>query len=247
MSRLQIHQLSKQFDGQEILADVTLTLEDGEFVSLLGPSGSGKSTLFHLIGGLYTPNQGSIILDAHDITGKRGEISYMPQSPSLFPWRTILENVVLAQELKEAPNRQKAIEMLTKAGLEEYINSYPHQLSGGMKQRAAFVRSLLSPQKAILLDEPFSALDEFTRMEMQKWLLSIWEEERPTVLFVTHDIEEAIFLSDRIVVLGNRPANIIKEISIPFSRPRDEEIRLSEDFLYLKKEIYQLLRSVLND
>ena len=247
MSRLQVNQLSKQFDSQEILADVTLTLEDGEFVSLLGPSGSGKSTLFHLIGGLYTPDHGSIILDEKDITGKRGEISYMPQSPSLFPWRTIIDNVLLAQELKEPPNRQKAKEMLIKAGLQEYVDSYPHQLSGGMKQRAAFVRSLLSPQKAILLDEPFSALDEFTRMEMQKWLLSIWEEERPTVLFVTHDIEEAIFLSDRIVVLGNRPANIIKEIAIPFSRPRDEAIRLSEEFIDLKKEIYQLLRSVLDD
>lgn len=243
MSKLEINQLSKRFDDTGVLENVSLTIKDGEFVSLLGPSGSGKSTLFHLIGGLFAPDSGSISLDGEDITGKRGKISYMPQSPSLFPWRSVIDNVLLAQELKEKPNRDKAIEMLNKVGLSEYKESYPRELSGGMKQRAAFVRSLLSPQKAMLLDEPFSALDEFTRMEMQKWLLSIWEEAKPTVLFVTHDIEEAIFLSDRILILGDRPATIVKEISIQFSRPRVEDIRLSEEFLHIKREIYQILRS----
>lgn len=243
MSKLEINQLSKRFDDTGVLENVSLTIKDGEFVSLLGPSGSGKSTLFHLIGGLFAPDSGSITLDGEDITGKRGKISYMPQSPSLFPWRSVIDNVLLAQELKEKPNRDKAIEMLNKVGLSEYKESYPRELSGGMKQRAAFVRSLLSPQKAMLLDEPFSALDEFTRMEMQKWLLSIWEEAKPTVLFVTHDIEEAIFLSDRILILGDRPATIVKEISIQFSRPRVEDIRLSEEFLHIKREIYQILRS----
>ena len=243
MSKLEINQLSKRFDDTAVLENVSLVIKDGEFVSLLGPSGSGKSTLFHLIGGLFAPDSGLITLDGEDITGKRGKISYMPQSPSLFPWRNVLDNVLLAQELKEKPNRDKAIEMLNKVGLSEYKESYPRELSGGMKQRAAFVRSLLSPQKAMLLDEPFSALDEFTRMEMQKWLLSIWEEAKPTVLFVTHDIEEAIFLSDRILILGDRPATIVKEISIQFSRPRVEDIRLSEEFLHIKREIYQILRS----
>ncbi|GAA0307230.1 ABC-type nitrate/sulfonate/bicarbonate transport system ATPase subunit [Gracilibacillus halotolerans] len=247
MSKLEINQLSKRFDDTAVLENVSLVIKDGEFVSLLGPSGSGKSTLFHLIGGLFAPDSGSITLDGEDITGKRGKISYMPQSPSLFPWRSVLDNVLLAQELKEKPNRDKAIEMLNKVGLSEYKESYPRELSGGMKQRAAFVRSLLSPQKAMLLDEPFSALDEFTRMEMQKWLLSIWEEAKPTVLFVTHDIEEAIFLSDRILILGDRPATIVKEISIQFSRPRVEDIRLSEEFLHIKREIYQILRSDSHD
>lgn len=242
MSKLQIEQLSKSFEDQSVLENVSFSIRDGEFVSLLGPSGSGKSTIFHLIGGLYTPDSGSITLNEEDITGKRGKISYIPQAPSLFPWRNVLDNVLLAQELKEKPNKEKAMEMLKKVGLSDYITSYPRELSGGMKQRVAFVRSILSPQQAILLDEPFSALDEFTRIEMQKWLLSIWEETKPTVLFVTHDIEEAIFLSDRILILGNRPANVVKEISIQFSRPRAEDIRLSEEFLHIKREIYQILR-----
>lgn len=242
MSKLQIEQLSKSFEDQSVLENVSFSIRDGEFVSLLGPSGSGKSTIFHLIGGLYTPDSGSITLNEEDITGKRGKISYIPQAPSLFPWRNVLDNVLLAQELKEKPNKEKAMEMLKKVGLSDYITSYPRELSGGMKQRVAFVRSILSPQQAILLDEPFSALDEFTRIEMQKWLLSIWEETKPTVLFVTHDIEEAIFLSDRILILGNRPANVVKEIPIQFSRPRAEDIRLSEEFLHIKREIYQILR-----
>src|SRR5699024_6810177 len=125
----------------------------------------------------------------------------MPQTPSLLPWRTILDNVTLGMELFQKPDKQKALDMLERAGLEDYTKAYPHELSGGMRQRVAFVRSMLSPQSFICLDEPFSALDEFTRLDMQKWLLSIWEEERPSVLFVTHNIEEAIFLSDRVLVL----------------------------------------------
>ncbi|KAB8139335.1 ABC transporter ATP-binding protein [Gracilibacillus oryzae] len=247
MSTLAIKDLSKSFGGDTILSQLELKVNEGEFVSLLGPSGSGKSTIFHLIGGLYQPDKGIIELDGKDITGQKGSISYMPQSPSLFPWRTVLENVVLAQELFEKPDKQKATEMLTRAGLADYINSYPAQLSGGMRQRVAFVRSLLSPQSLICLDEPFSALDEFTRLDMQKWLLSIWEEERPSVLFVTHNIEETIFLSDRILVLGARPANVIEEISIPFDRPREESLTLTPEFLQLKKQIFHTLRGINND
>ncbi|SER43584.1 ABC-type nitrate/sulfonate/bicarbonate transport system, ATPase component [Gracilibacillus ureilyticus] len=247
MSTLQISQLSKSFNSDIILDQLNLKVNEGEFVSLLGPSGSGKSTIFHLIGGLYTPDNGKITLNEKDITGQKGSISYMPQSPSLFPWRTVLENVVLAQELFEKPDKQKAIKMLERAGLGEYINRYPAQLSGGMRQRAAFVRSLLSPQSMICLDEPFSALDEFTRLDMQKWLLSIWEEERPSVLFVTHNIEEAIYLSDRVLILGVRPASVIQEITIPFERPRTESLTLTPDFLQIKKSIFQTLRGIDND
>ncbi len=247
MSTLQIEQLSKSFGSQKILDQLHLNVKEGEFVSLLGPSGSGKSTIFHLIGGLYQPDHGSILLDGNEINGKKGSISYMPQTPSLFPWRTILENVILAVELYEKPDREKARTMLERAGLAEYANAYPHELSGGMRQRVAFVRSILSPQPFICLDEPFSALDEFTRLDMQKWLLSIWEEERPSVLFVTHNIEEAIFLSDRILVLGAKPAQVIKEIQIDFDRPRKEELTLTPDFLQVKKEVYQTLRGELDD
>ncbi|GAB2532212.1 ABC transporter ATP-binding protein [Gracilibacillus alcaliphilus] len=247
MSKLVLEQIEKGFDEQLILADLSFGVNDGEFVSLLGPSGSGKSTIFHLIGGLYQPDQGTIYLNGQDIVGKKGSISYMPQTPALLPWRTILDNVMLGAELAHQPDRNQAIHMLRRAGLAEYSNRYPHELSGGMKQRAAFVRSLLSPQPFICLDEPFSALDEFTRLEMQKWLLSIWEEERPSVLFVTHNIEEAIFLSDRIIVLGSKPAQVIKEFDITFNRPRTEDLTLTNEFLAIKKEIFQTLRGVLDD
>ncbi|WP_066187241.1 ABC transporter ATP-binding protein [Gracilibacillus timonensis] len=247
MSTLTLEHIHKQFGSQTVLDDLSFTVHEGEFVSLLGPSGSGKSTIFHLIGGLYRPEKGRILLDQTNIVGKKGSISYMPQTPSLFPWRTILDNVGLGAELWGKPDRTKAMAMLERAGLKEYAQRYPHELSGGMKQRAAFVRSLLSPQSFICLDEPFSALDEFTRLEMQKWLLSIWEEERPSVLFVTHNIEEAIFLSDRILVLGSKPAQVVDEFTIDFARPRDQALTISEEFLRVKKSIYQTLRGILDD
>ncbi|MGN8644499.1 ABC transporter ATP-binding protein [Gracilibacillus sp. HCP3S3_G5_1] len=247
MSTLELKNITMSFGEQTILNNLDLTVNDGEFVSLLGPSGSGKSTIFHLIGGLYQADHGTIRLDNETINGKKGAISYMPQTPSLFPWRTVFENVILGVELFQKPDKQKALEMLERAGLKDYVNSYPHELSGGMRQRVAFVRSLLSPQTFICLDEPFSALDEFTRLEMQKWLLSIWEQERPSVLFVTHNIEEAIFLSDRVLVLGSKPANVIKEFAIDFNRPRKEALTLTQVFLEKKKQIYQTLRGVIDD
>ncbi|RKL68196.1 ABC transporter ATP-binding protein [Salipaludibacillus neizhouensis] len=242
MSELVIEKVTKSFADKKVLEDISFTVKEGEFVSLLGPSGSGKSTLFHLIGGMYSPDSGAFYLDGKKINGKRGAISYTPQSSSLFPWRTILDNVVLGAELFAKPNYDQAREMLEKAGLSGYENAYPHQLSGGMRQRVAFVRSLLSPQSFICLDEPFSSLDEFTRLEMQRWLLSIWEENRKSVLFVTHNIEEAIYLSDRIIVLSSNPATTKREFTIPFARPRKEELLLSEEFLQWKKAVYQELR-----
>ncbi|MFQ3544092.1 ABC transporter ATP-binding protein [Halobacillus rhizosphaerae] len=245
MKKLSIEGLSKSFENAPVLQDVTFSVNEAEFVSILGPSGSGKSTLFHLIGGLYQPDSGSIYLDSKNVTGKRGKISYMPQSPSLFPWRTILENVLVGGEIVGQENEQEASEMIAAAGLEGYAQAYPHQLSGGMKQRASFIRSLLSPQSLICLDEPFSALDEFTRLEMQKWLLSIWEEHKRSILFVTHNIEEALFLSDRIIVLSNRPAKVKRTFHVPFDRPRKENITLTNEFLEWKKEIYNELRDML--
>ncbi|UOQ47016.1 ABC transporter ATP-binding protein [Gracilibacillus caseinilyticus] len=247
MSTLELVNISKKFQSQQVLSNVNLKVRNGEFVSLLGPSGSGKSTIFHLIGGLYLPDQGSIRLNNQEISGQKGSISYMPQTPSLLPWRTVLENVILGAELHQKPDKHRAEEMLERAGLIEYSEAYPHELSGGMRQRVAFVRSILSPQPFICLDEPFSALDEFTRLDMQKWLLSIWEEERPSVLFVTHNIEEAIFLSDRILVLGAKPAQVKAEFTVDFARPRKEGVTLTTEFLQLKKNIYQTLRGELDD
>ena len=240
---LEINDVTFSFSNKNtVLENINLRVEDGEFVSILGPSGSGKSTLFHLIGGLYKPIKGNISIAGEVINGKKGHISYMPQHPALLPWRTILENVVLGAELTSKVDVVEAEKLLKKAGLEEYANSLPHELSGGMKQRVAFLRSLASPQKLMCLDEPFSALDELTRLSMQNWLLKVWEENRRSVLFITHSIEEALFLSDKIYVLSAKPAKVIKEIIVPFGRPRNEELLMSHELLQLKKELYQLLK-----
>src|SRR5690625_4662560 len=242
--KLTLDRVSKSFEGKQVLDEISLDVKDGEFVSLIGPSGSGKSTLFNLIGGLLFPDAGSIIMNEKNITNKSGHISYMPQQPSLLPWRTTLQNVLLGQELQGIKETEKAIAMLEKAELGEVIHSYPQALSGGMKQRAAFIRALLSPQSLMCLDEPFSALDEFTRLDMQKWLLRVWEEHRQSVLFITHSIEEALFLSDKIIILSTNPAQVKKVIDIPFARPRHEDILLSTSFLEWKKYLLDVVQSV---
>jgi len=242
--KLTLDRVSKSFEGKQVLDEISLDVKDGEFVSLIGPSGSGKSTLFNLIGGLLSPDEGNIIMSGETITNKSGYISYMPQDPSLLPWRTTLQNVLLGQELQGIKETDKAIAMLEKAELEEVIHSYPHALSGGMKQRAAFIRALMSPQSFMCLDEPFSALDEFTRLDMQKWLLSVWEEHQQSVLFITHSIDEALFLSDKIVILSTNPAQIKKVVDIPFARPRHEDILLSTSFLDWKKYLLDVVQSV---
>lgn len=240
---LQIEGIKKSFAEKEVLEDISFTTEKGEFVSLIGPSGSGKTTLFSLIGGLLLPDQGQIHLDGRDILGKKGNISYMPQEDALFPWRSIIDNVILGQELQGKEEKGRAQAMLEKAGLADVIHAYPHQLSGGMKQRASFIRALLSPQNILLLDEPFSALDEFTRLDMQKWLLDIWEADKQSILFITHHIEEALFLSDKIVILTDRPTRVKEIIDIPFARPRDEAILLTEEFLQWKRKILEIIRA----
>ncbi|MGP4071765.1 ABC transporter ATP-binding protein [Piscibacillus sp. B03] len=244
MKHLEIQNVSQSFGDIHVLDGISLSVSEGEFVSVLGPSGSGKSTLFGIIGGLINPNFGDILLNGKSIKGKRGSISYTPQTSSLLPWRTILDNVLLGQELSGKKDINLAKNMIERAGLKDYEGAYPHELSGGMKQRASFIRSVISPQSLILLDEPFSALDEFTRTDMQKWLLSMWEENTRSILFVTHNIEEAIFLSDRIIILSPRPATVLEEYKVPFERPRQEELLLTEEFLQFKKEIYQQMKSV---
>lgn len=237
MAELTVHNLYKQLGQTHVLGGLSFRVEDGEFVSILGPSGSGKSTLFQLIGGLLEPDSGEIRLGEKPLRGQRGMISYMPQRPALFPWRNVLDNVLLGAELAGTPDSTAAREMLDQAGLGDYANAYPHQLSGGMQQRAAFIRSLLSPQEFICLDEPFSALDEFTRAEMQQWLLSLWEANPRSILFVTHNIEEAIYLSDRVLLLSEKPACMLAEYSIPFQRPRTPDLILSEEFQDIRRQI----------
>ncbi|REB05289.1 ABC transporter ATP-binding protein [Sporosarcina sp. BI001-red] len=243
MGQLTLENVSKSYGSNHVLQEISLSVKEGEFVSIVGPSGSGKSTIFQLIGGLYTPDSGTISLDGTVLNNSRGHISYMPQSPALFPWRTVLQNVELSSEIAGSKqDRAKTIELIKSAGLSGYENAYPNELSGGMKQRVSFIRSLNAPQSIICLDEPFSALDEFTRLEMQQWLLSIWETYKKSILFITHDIDEALFLSDRIIVLSDKPAVVKDEVIVPFERSRSEELLMSDPFLTLKREIYNLLR-----
>ena len=245
-NKLEVHDLTHTFNGGNtvhVLDDLSLDVADGEFVTLLGPSGSGKSTIFNLIGGLYRPDSGDILIDGTRVNGTRGNISYLPQQDSLLPWRTIEDNVTLVQEITGTVDKDTARKWLKRAGLEGYEKSYPGTLSGGMRQRVAFIRSLLSPQELMLLDEPFGALDELTRLDMQDWLLKIWEMDRRSVLFITHSIEEAIYMSDRILILSEKPARIAREIEVPFERPRNHDIILDESFTKLKREIYHMLRA----
>lgn len=248
--KLTLKAITKSFPGQRyadvVLSELSLTVQDGEFVTLLGPSGSGKSTLFHIIGGILTPDSGQILIDGKEITGTRGHISYMPQQNTLLPWRTVIDNVVLGMEVAGGIDRKEARRIagqwLKRVGLAGYEHAYPHVLSGGMQQRAAFLRALFSPQPIMCLDEPFGALDALTREEMQRWLLGIWEQNKRSILFVTHSIEEALFLSDRIYVLSHKPTRVAREITVPFGRPRGDELLMDEAFLRLRSEIHALLQ-----
>ncbi len=244
---LNIQDISKSFGSLEVVNNLSFTVQEGEFVAIIGPSGSGKSTLFQLIGGITPVDRGAILLNGDNIQRKTGSIGYMPQQPCLLPWRTILENVMIVEELQRRPNKELAKAWLEKVGLASFENAYPHALSGGMQQRVSFLRAIVSGKPILCLDEPFSALDEFTRLEMQAWLLSIWEEHKKSILFVTHSIEEALFLADRIIVLTKRPATVKEEIIVPFARPRSEEIRHSTQFTQLKQQLFQYLKEEKDD
>lgn len=240
MSVLEVKGVSKSFDGEEIIRDVTLELEEGEIVSLLGVSGGGKTTLFNMIAGLSVPDEGTVYLEGNDVTGKPGNISYMLQKDLLLPYRTILDNVALPliiRGMKKSEAREKAAGYFAEFGLEGAEKKYPSEVSGGMKQRAALLRTYLFSEKVALLDEPFSALDMLTKESVHEWYLDVMEKIRLSTLFITHDINEAILLSDRIYLLTGKPGTITKEIVIKEPKPRKKDFNLSENFLQYKKEI----------
>ncbi|WP_175598141.1 ABC transporter ATP-binding protein [Paenibacillus luteus] len=246
---LQVNNIRKQFGkgdkSKSVLGGLTFSVADGEFVSIIGPSGSGKTTLFQVIGGLERPSEGEIWIDGKKANGERGHISYMPQQSSLLPWQTVAGNIELALTISGVNGKiakEQTSEWLNRIGLTEYAKAFPHVLSGGMQQRISFLRALLAPQRLMLLDEPFGALDALTRVQMQQWLMSIWEQNRRSVLLVTHSIEEALYLSDRVIVLSASPATVLEEFHIPFERPRKEEIWSDSRFIMLKQRIYELLR-----
>lgn len=248
MGSLKTQNISKSFGDKKILEDINIQLNEGEIVCLLGVSGSGKTTLFNVISGIYAPDDGSILLDDNDITGKPGEISYMLQKDLLLPYYTVLDNVclplVIKKGIKKKEARSIAYPLFEQFGLDGTQKKYPAQLSGGMKQRAALLRTYLSSHGVALLDEPFSALDTITKSAIHEWYLNIMQEIKLSTLFVTHDIDEAILLSDRIYILSGRPGKITSEIVIDEPKPRDNNFTMTQEFITYKKQIIESLGTI---
>lgn len=244
MGVLEVRGVRKTFDGSPILSGVDLSLESGELVCLLGVSGGGKTTLFNIISGLLAPDSGRVLLDGEDITACPGQVSYMLQKDLLLPYRTVLDNVILPlllQGVKRDEARSRAEELFASFGLEGTQQLYPAQLSGGMRQRAALLRTYLFSRKVVLLDEPFSALDALTKAAMHRWYLDVMERLPVSTLFITHDVDEAILLSDRICLLSGTPGRITHQITVPHPRPRSEDFSLTQEFLDCKRHILSLL------
>lgn len=246
MSVLNVSGISKSFGDEVIIKDISLELNEGEIVALLGISGSGKTTLFNIIAGLSKPNSGEVIVNNENIVGIPGKVSYMLQKDLLLPYKNILDNVALPLVIKGMPKseaRRNADCLFEQFGLEGTQRKYPFQLSGGMRQRAALLRTYLFSEKVALLDEPFSALDMLTKSTVHEWYLNVMEKIKLSTLFITHDIDEAILLSDRIYLLTGKPGTITKEIVIDEPKPRSKDFQLSEEFLKYKKEIIRHLDS----
>lgn len=245
---IEVAGLSKSFrvDGriEPALREVSLVAEAGQFVTLIGPSGCGKSTLFSIICGLMEPDAGTVRLDGRIEGPRTGRVAYMPQKDLLLPWRTVLDNAILGQEIAGRPcaeARRQALELFPLFGLQGYERSYPAVLSGGMRQRAALLRTVLQERPAILLDEPFGALDALTRASLQEWLLEVWARFGQTALFITHDVDEAVFLSDRIVVLTPRPGRVALALDIALPRPRTRALVTGAAFVGYKERVLEAL------
>ena len=228
-----------------VLQDINLRVYKGEFVTLIGPSGCGKSTLLNIIAGLEEPTVGVIRSEGQRSTRRLGAIGYMHQKDLLLPWRTVLDNAILGLELQGEPRpqaRRRALEVMESFGLKGFERSYPSLLSGGMRQRVAFLRTVLADREVILLDEPFGALDAMTRANMQEWLLQLWASWEKTVIMVTHDVEEAVLLSDRVYVLTARPGRVKMVLPVDLPRPRRYEMVTEESFVSMKAKVIAALR-----
>ncbi|PKB72616.1 MAG: ABC transporter [SAR202 cluster bacterium Io17-Chloro-G7] len=231
---------------EQVLDGVELTVNTGELVSIIGPSGCGKSTLLNIIAGLDRPDAGTVELDGDRDGDRLGKVGYMQQKDLLLPWRTVLDNATLGLELQGVPRsqaRSRALELTTLFGLKGFEYQYPFALSGGMRQRAAFLRTMLLDQDVVLLDEPFGALDALTRVQMQEWLMELWNALKKTIILITHDVEEAILLSDRIYVLSVRPAGVTMVMEVDLPRPRNSKDVTDSDFIQLKSRLLALLHT----
>ena len=250
--KLQIEGISRVFPGVRgaapirALEPITLTVAENDFITILGPSGCGKSTLLRIVAGLDRPTAGRVLLDGREVRGPGADRGMVFQSYTLFPWLTVAENIAFGLRERGVPiGERRAIvaEYIAKVDLEGFENHYPKQLSGGMQQRTAIARALANAPEMLLLDEPFGALDNQTRALMQELLLGIWERERKTVLFVTHDIEEAIFLASRVVVMTARPGRIKADVAIDLPHPRHYRMKTSPEFSLLKARLTEEIRA----
>lgn len=241
---LEIKNLSVILDRLTVLHDINVEIKNGEFVTLVGPSGCGKSTLFNIISGLIKPNQGSVFINQEDCTGKTGFVGYMQQKDLLLPWYTVFENIALPLKIKRLDPKlikKKVREELSIFGLEDFQNMYPIELSGGMRQKAALLRTIFFEKDILLLDEPFGKLDAITRKKMQDWMMKIKNHFQKTIFMITHDIDEAIFLSDRIIIMSSLPGRIIDFFQVDLPKPRDISIQTSIIFNEYKKKVMDLL------
>lgn len=244
MTILSAKNITKIYDNSNVIEDVSIHLDENELVCLLGVSGIGKSTLFHIMSGLLLPEEGRVLLKGEDITGKPGRISYMQQKDLLLPYKSIIDNVSLPLVIKgqkQEAARMEAKKHFDKFGLSGTENKYPSQLSGGMRQRAALLRTYLFSGEAALLDEPFSALDAITKTSMHNWYMEVMSEIALPTIFITHDIDEAILLSDRIYIMSGVPGRITEEIKISSKKPRTSDFLISDEFIYYKRKILKLL------
>lgn len=245
MNRLEARNITYSYDNKvNVIENIQLSVGEGEIVCLLGVSGGGKTTLFNVISGLNRPQQGEILLDGEDITGVPGKISYMLQKDLLLPYRTIEANAALPLIIRGVKKKEaiaKVNPYFAEFGLEGTQKMYPSELSGGMRQRAALLRTYMASNSGALLDEPFSALDTLTKSEMHRWFLNVMEKIDLSILFITHDIDEAILISDRIYLLGGKPGTITDEIIINEPKPRRADFNLTDEFLQYKRQIISKL------
>ncbi len=246
--KLDVRTVSKVFrrHGRTVRAldPLSLTIPEGRLISLIGPSGCGKSTLFNIIAGLLRPTTGDVLAGGQSIVGQPGQVAYMLQKSLLLPWRTIIDNIVLAAEIRGVPKKEsiaRAQPLIERYGLGGFEQHYPHELSGGMRQRTSLLRTMLYDRDVVLLDEPFGALDAQTRLLMQSWLLQVWSDLGKTILFVTHDIDKSIYLSDEVYVFTARPGRIKAHIKVTLSRPRSQDAVTSAPFMDLKRQLLGLL------